>query len=323
MLAASRPALAAPGLDLRVFAAPGYDTNVTREASYEPGDRGVEDVLGQVILSAGLRGTRLRGLRYTGSLDAGWKTYRDVDGEDTFALRYGSRLTLPVVRGTALNLSLSGKARNQPHDRRSYRVGRVGLRVATRLGRITVSPGLALKSMTYLPRPEYDHRGVGLDLSLAWASGPWALVGVGRVMALGFEGGREDRLLVARATASYAGPVVVRGGGVAMVERSSERAAGFGRVAATGSLAFSGLGLLVNLAGTFMFSRYDDPTPRAREDPTRGLEDEDSRSSVILTVRRPLGSDVALEARLSRYFTVGPGPGYERTVVLCGVRYGE
>ena len=330
-------ASAQPSVDL--FAATGYDTNPARvtEAPGDAAEPTQADQLELVLWRSQLRGRLLRTTGYTGTLEGGAKRFRDSSDEDSLIVRgsFGLRQRLAGPAGATLGVSL--KDRHQPDDRRSYRTGsaHTGLSLKGPAGWQFAALAM-LQAYRYLPDPRYDHQGWGGHLAAAWQQGRFRMNASVQWLALEFEGvrtlrggvidstgaQREDDFLRADMGGSYVGPAVASVEVYAQRGESTSWGSSNVRLGGTGSVAVA-LGGAVDLSfrGTLLLAQYDDLSSLpAIDEPVQGVDDEETRSSVAVALRRPVVDPLQLELRYSHYFNAGDGAEYRRHLLVVGVR---
>ncbi len=334
-------------LRIDALAGPEYDSNVRREAAYAPSEDTPQtaseaqeaDALARVLLRGDLQSRLGPRSRMNATLDLGAKRFFEQREEDTLILQGGLTWQQAVASSLGFSLGINLKDRRQPDERRSYRSGALNLGVS-----LPAPPGFGLalggqlRAFRYLPDPSYDHAGLGAVASLSWRSQRLRVQGSLSGFLLDFEGVRrtrsgapdpdgtlrQDRMLRGELDLDYLGPVLVGLEAYAQLTRSDSSGSGHRRAGAEGAFALAlPWSLDLSLRGSLLLTRYDDPTVVPDTgDPTFGVEDEETRSSLGLALRRTLGWGVDLELRGSRYFSLGQGPEYHRDVVLCGLRYG-
>ena len=326
-------------LELEVMAAPEYDTNVARETEYKGESGPTADLLSRLVWRAALDGRLHHGLSFSSSLDGGAKRFFRESQEDALILQMAASLRARLPGPLSLTLGLDTKDRRQPEGRRSYHCGgaRLGLLIRAPAGWVIGAAGLA-RTFRYLPDHDYDYKGWALDVFSRWRGRGLALRGSVRVLFLYFDGARrnrvgqrdaagmrrEDKLLRYDLSFRYLGPILASGGLYLQIDDSNSSGLSHHRLGARSSLTISlPWGFDISLRGTLLLVQYDTIDNSTESgDPAFGVEDEETRSWIMLALRRPLLWGLEIEARYSRYFTVEEGPEYHREVFLLGLRYG-
>jgi len=332
------PAFASSRLALEFTAAPAFDSNAAQEA--EEGGDIRPDLLLLTMGRAELQGRARDRLSYSATLEGGAKRFRREQAENALVLQFAGGLSGFLPEPLSLLVAIDSKDRRQPDGRRSYRAGGLSSGISWRLpagfslgSRVT---GLAF---WYVPDRDYDHEGWGGDLFLRWRGrGKQAHLAVRR-LSLAFQGvrlnheGQEDPAGERRADAvtrldlegSQLGRLVLSEGLFLQSTRSNSVGSANLRFGGRGSLGFALPGEVdLSLRASLLWARYDNPElAEGIADPTFGVEDEETRSSVGVALRRLLIGPLTAELRWARYFTIGAGPTYRRDTLLLGLRYGD
>ena len=324
------------GLSLGLLAAPAWDSNAAQEDGL--GSVPAGDGLGLLLGRAELQGRPGRNLGFDTTLVGGAKRFFAEREEDSLILQYSAQLACGLPGPFSLLAGLSAKDRSQPGDRRSYRSGDLaaGLSLQGPGGWVFSARGLLL-GFRCLPDADYDHTGWGAELHSRWLGTGLRLQSSLRMLGLAFSGvrvrkdGRLDPQRIKRSDLLYRidleaaeiGAVVAEQGLFLQLAESTSAGSSHVRLGGRGSLSVSlPWELDLSCRATLLWARYDrTAVPPDVADPTFGVEDEETRSSLGLGLRRPLAGGLALEARWSRYFTLVTGPTYRRDVFLLGVRY--
>ncbi|MBM4320788.1 MAG: hypothetical protein FJ125_12760 [Deltaproteobacteria bacterium] len=323
-------------LAYELLLAPAWDSNAAREA--EEGGAPTADGLGLILGRAELGGRLGRALGYGSTFEGGAKHFFREQQENSLILQLSAQLAVSLPGPFSLLLALDAKDRQQPAHRRSYRSGDVSAGLGLHgPGGLSFSGRGLLLGFLYADDADYDHSGWGAELSSLWqrswlrlhSSLRWLelgyrgvrLIGSGRLDPTGAQ--RSDRLLRLDLEARQVGVVVASQALYVQWTDSSSSGSDNRRLGGRGSLSAAlPLELDLSCRATLLWARYESTSGAPDDDdPTFGVEDEETRSSLTLALRRPLWASLWLEARWSRYFTLLDGPTYRRDVLLLGVRY--
>lgn len=321
-------------LRLRVETSMGVDTNITRTEGTAPKRGPVARAVLDVAQSVKLKATQL-----ALTCQAGARTFLDNTEEDGLFQRLaGQTLTRVAPR---LIVGLGGQVQNRttrdPLQSRDHTRLGVGPTLSTRLGPVGLQFAGQAGRLIFKPDDDFSANALTGTLTANWRTGRWLLTGRGGVIRRDFDGRRRALVGrvgmrqqielgdVQRADITWTGGLGLRFRGERLVRveyalaanQSNSYGGSFMRHLLRGSVT-TAMPLDFALSARFDLQRvvYDEPQFIARFD---FIEDE-SRSSVVLRLERPVLDPLSLVAQVGAWFSpFGDGPSYSRQTVLLGL----
>ena len=339
---------------LALITGPQWDSNVGRVVD----DDQAAGATGVVTLLRGsLKAKPFSGHQLDLAHDAGIKVH-ESRGDDVLTQLVRGSWTARAGPSWWLGVKGSLKDRRQEADVRSYLLGRAALEVGVApTPGWTLTFGPLYERFVYRPEEtegQLDHDALGAEVALTWrpAAG-WHARLSGAAEAKAFEGdrlretrgvdeppehpglvlpwrdlnpvpgeARRDVVTTAAAGVGYTGDLLLSLDAWRQEDSSNSAGAGFTR---WGLRMRSGATLPGQVSASLRATLQvltDEEDPLFRLDPVRGVDDEETRSSVGLRLRRPLFGGLSIEAKAVGYFSLRDDePEYRRWTLLGGLGY--
>ena len=317
LLSAVSGALAAPRI--RIEAAAGADTNITRAEGDEPR---LEGALLRLI--ADIEDARRLGDAVVGrfAYQAGAKHFFEHADEDVVFQKVSAGVHLgvrPWLR-PGLKLMVEDRTSRSPLRSRDYTRVTGGPRLGAQLGPVHLIGFADGARLAYEPNPDYSATSLGGGLRFGLRLRPFALSIQGLVARREFDLDRTDDVRGIGGQIRYAGGVLASVGYDLTANLSTVTGAGFQRHHLHASSTFPiGAGLLISLKGSLQRFFYED----AQRFSTAFLNEE-NRSSLTARLEWSLLDSWSMVANGGAWFSpFGGGVDFDRYTMMLGLAFNQ